>query len=377
MLIMFGGSWQIAKIMGIPLRLHFSWFIVFGLITWSLATHYFPHIAPELPQVTNWLRAVLAALLLFLSVIVHELSHSAMARKYKIPITGITLFIFGGVAQMKKEPPHPKAEINVALAGPLSSFLLALMFFLFFKAFAGYPGIKAIASYLMQINLILGIFNLIPGFPMDGGRVLRAVLWKKSGDYTSATRRASKAGQGIALFFIFLGLFSLFTGHGGSLWFLLIGWFLYTAAQSSYEQATVRENLSGVRVNDVMTRDVITVTEDTILSELVDNYFLRYGYGGFPVVNGEIRGIVSLKETKEIPKDRWNNIRVRDVMQSFDKSFTVTPDDDVYMVFERMVQEDKGRFLVIKGGRLVGLITRSGIARYLQIKGELQEPKRR
>jgi len=369
---MFRGSWQIARIMGIPVRLHFSWFIIFGLITWSLATHYFPQVAPELPKATNWLRGVLAAFLLFFSVTIHELSHSFVAKRYKIPIISITLFIFGGVAQMKQEPPHPKAEFSMALAGPLSSYLLALMFFLLFKASGGYPGLKAIASYLMQINLILGTFNLIPGFPMDGGRVLRAVLWKKSGDYISATRRASKTGQSIALFFIFFGLFSLFTGYHGSLWFLLIGWFLYTAAQSSYQQATLRETLSGVKVNDVMAREVITVTGDTPLSELVDNYFLRCGYGGFPVVNGEIIGIVSLKEIKGIPKDRWNNMRVRDVMQPFDKSFTVSPDGDAYTTFERMIQEDKGRFLVISGGRLVGLITRSGIARYLQIRGELR-----
>jgi len=365
------GSWQIVRIMDIPVRLHFSWFIVFGLITWSLATQYFPEVAPELPRSTNYVRGAIAAFLLFLSVTIHELSHSFIAKRYKIPITSITLFIFGGIAQMKKEPPHPKAEFNMAIAGPFSSYLLALLFFIFFKTSAAYPGLKAITFYLMQINIILGTFNLIPGFPMDGGRILRAVLWKKSGDYLSATRRASKTGQGIALFFIFTGLLSLFTGHHGSLWLLLIGWFLYTAAQSSYQQAALQETLNGIKVRDVMTTDVVTVSGDTLLSEMVDDYFLRYGYGGFPVVNGEVIGIISLKDIKGIPRERWDSIRVKDVMQQFDRSFSAGPDDDIYVTLERMIQEDRGRLLVMSKEMIVGLITRSGVARYLQIKSEL------
>ncbi|MBI4686367.1 MAG: site-2 protease family protein [Nitrospirae bacterium] len=371
---MFGGSsWQIAKIGGIPVRLHVSWFIIFGLITWSLATQYFPVVAPELPKATNWLRAVVAALLLFLSVTAHELSHSFVARRYKIPIASITLFIFGGVSQIKKEPPSPKVEFNMAIAGPLSSFLIALIFFLLLKASDGYPGLKAIAFYLMQVNLILGIFNLIPGFPMDGGRVLRAALWKKSGDYISATRKASKTGQAIAVVFMFFGIFSLFTGYHGSLWLLLIGWFLYTAAQSSYQQATLRETLNEVKVRDVMTKEIVTVNEYTPLSELFEGYFLKYGYGGFPVVADEKAvGMISLREIRGIPKERWNYVKAKDVMQPFDESLTASGNEDVYKIFERMIQEDRGRFLVMEGGRLAGLITRSGIARYLQIKEEVK-----
>ncbi len=367
------GSWQIGKIAGIPIRVHFSWFIVFGLITWSLATQYFPQVAPELPQFTNYLRGALAALLLFLSVIVHEFSHSMVARKNKIPITSITLFIFGGVARMEKEPASPAVELKMALAGPLSSYALALIFFGFYKSTGSYAGLKAIASYLYQLNIILGSFNLIPGFPMDGGRVLRAVLWARSGDYLSATKKASKTGQGIALFFIFVGLFSLYTGHMGSLWFLLIGWFLYTAAQSSYQQAANKGILSGIRVKDIMMRDVVTVSSEIRIPELVEDYFLSYGYGGFPVVEGEtLVGIISLKEIKGLSKDKWADMRVRDVMQALAGPLTISEDEEVSEVFSRMVNEDRGRLLVINDGRLAGLITRSGIARYLQIKGELK-----
>jgi len=370
---MFEGSWQIGKISGIPIKVHFSWFLVFGLITWALATQYFPQVAPELPKATNWLRGALAAILLFLSVTIHELSHSFVAKRYKIPITSITLFIFGGVAQMKKEPASPRAELNMALAGPFSSYVLGLIFFVFYKSAGDYPGMKAISYYLYQLNIILGTFNLIPGFPMDGGRVLRALLWEKSGDYLNATKRASKSGQVIAIFFILLGFVSLFSGYMGSVWFLLIGWFLYTAAQSSYQHATTKGILSGVKVRDVMVRDVITVNPDISLKELVDNYFLRYGYGGFPVVDGErLTGIISIKEIKGVPEDRWSDTNVGGIMQAFDSSLAVSEGDDVSTVLERTVHEDKGRFLVINNGRLVGIITRSGIAKYLQIKGELK-----
>jgi Zn-dependent protease/CBS domain-containing protein len=370
---MLEGSWQIGRISGIPVRVHFSWFILFGLITWALATQYFPQVAPELPQITNWLRGALSALLLFLSVTIHELAHSLVARRYKIPMAGITLFIFGGIAQMKKEPSSPKAELNMALAGPFSSYMLGLIFFIIYKLTGDYRGIQAIAYYLFQINIILGTFNLFPGFPMDGGRVLRAVLWERSGDYIYATKKASKTGQYIALFFIFLGFISLFTGYMGSVWFLLIGWFLYTAAQSSYQQATTRDILSGVKVKDVMADEVITVNSNIPLSELVDNYFLKFGYSGFPVVDEQrLIGIISLKEIKKVPKNKWAITSAKEVMQVFDDSIAVSEEDDVSMILEKMIQEDKGRFLVISNDRLTGIITRSGIARYLKIKGELK-----
>jgi Zn-dependent protease len=371
---MLSGSLKIGRIMGIPVRIHFSWFVIFGLITWALATRYFPQVAPELPQSTNWLRGAIAALLLFFSVTIHELSHSFVAKRYNIPISSITLFIFGGVAQMDREPSSPKIEMNMALAGPFSSYLLGLIFYIFYKSIGDFQGIKAIVLYLFQINIILATFNLIPGFPMDGGRVLRALLWERSGDYLSATRKASKTGQGFALFFIFLGLFSLFTGYIGSLWFLLIGWFLYTAAQSSYQQATTKGFLAGAKVRDVMVDDIITVSLDLNVTEVVNGYFLRYGYGGFPVMDGvRLVGLISLKEIKVVPKNRWLSTRVEEVMQPYVGSLAVNEGDEVSMVFEKMLREDKGRLLVVRDGELVGLITRSGIARFLQIKGELRK----
>ncbi len=363
------GTWKVATIMGIPIRLHFSWFIVFGLITWSLSTHYFPKAAPELPVASYWIKGTLAALLLFASVAFHELSHSYIAKKYHIPITSITLFIFGGVAQMKGEPPHPRAEFRMAIAGPLSSFFLSGLFFLVSVNTGGGP--KALFSYLAQINFILGAFNLIPGFPMDGGRVLRSVLWSRTKDFFYATQMASKFGQRIALFFLLFGLFLIFTGSSGGLWLLLIGWFLYLAAQSSSQQATLQVILSGIKVKNVMARDLVTVNPSIPIDEAVDKYFLRYGYGGFPVIaDGKFLGIITLKEIKDVPREDWSKVKVSDILVHHNKRWEMTHDSNVMKALELMIKEDKGRIIVMENDKVVGLITRNGIARYLQIMGK-------
>lgn len=363
------GAWKVATVMGIPMRVHFSWFIVFGLITWSLSTHYFPKAAPDLPVASYWIKGTLAALLLFASVAFHELSHSYVAKKYHIPITSITLFIFGGIAQMKGEPPHPKAEFRMAIVGPVSSFFLSAFFFLIAINTTG--GLKALFSYLAQINFILGAFNLIPGFPMDGGRILRSVIWSKTKDYFYATKKASNFGQKIALFFVIFGTFLIFSGSSGGLWLLLIGWFLYMAAQSSSQQATLQEVLSSIKVKDVMVRDIVTLNSPITIDEVVDKYFLRYGYGGFPVIdNGKFLGITSLKEIKDVPRKDWSKVKVSDILVPHDKKWEVSPDSDVMEALELMIKEDKGRIIVMENDKVVGLITRNGIARYLQIMGK-------
>ncbi|GMT47668.1 MAG: peptidase M50 [bacterium] len=363
------GSWKITKIMGIPIRVHFSWFIVFGLITWSLSTFYFPEAAPDLPTVSYWIKGTIASLLLFASVAFHELAHSFVARRYRISIVSITLFIFGGVAQMKGEPPTPRAELRMAVAGPVSSLFLAGLFFLFYAASAS-PGVKALFSYLAELNFILGVFNLIPGFPMDGGRVLRAVIWKRTGDFFYATRRAATFGQRIAIFFVFFGFFSIFMGVPGSLWLILIGWFLYTAAQTSYQQASLQQTLSGIKVRDVMVTDIVVLSPNVTIDEAVNHYFLKYGFGGFPVFeNGNFLGFVTLKDIKKVPREQWGDVKVSDVVVSHSRRWEVSPETDVIKALELMLNEDRGRLVVTDGGKVIGLITRNGIARYMQIMG--------
>ncbi|MEW5745176.1 MAG: site-2 protease family protein [Nitrospirota bacterium] len=364
------GSLKIATIMGIPLRVHFSWLIIFGLLTWSLSSFYFPRAVPDLAAGSYWASGAIAALLLFISVALHELSHSFVALRYKLPISSIVLFIFGGVSQIKGEPPDPKVEFRMAVAGPLASFALALVFY---AAYTLVPGgvVRALFIYLAQINLVLGIFNLIPGFPMDGGRVVRAYLWNRSKDFYSATRTASSYGQKIALLFIILGVLSLFGGLSGGLWFMLIGWFLYTAAQASYQQAGLQETLRGVAVESIMVRDFVRIPPDTVIEEAVNDYFLRYGYGGFPVMrNGEFLGFVSLKEVKDVPRERWRTATVGEILVPHDRRWEIPAQSDAMKALELMISEDKGRLVVMERGSISGIITRNGIAKYIQIMGK-------
>lgn len=363
------GSIKIATIMGIPIRVHFSWLIIFGLITWSLSTFYFPRAAPQLPATSYWINGALAALLLFVSVTFHELSHSFVALKYKISIVNITLFIFGGVAQMKGEPPNPRVEFRMAIAGPLSSFLLSLLFSAA-STLAVSQATKALFLYLAQLNFVLGAFNLIPGFPMDGGRVVRAFIWKKTNDFFYATRKASMYGQKIAMFFIIFGIVSIFAGFTGGLWLMLIGWFLYSAAQTGYQQASLQETLQGIRVKDIMVKDIVTMPSDTAIDTAVNEYFLKHGYGGFPVVDdGKLLGFLTLKEVTAVPRERWKDVRASEIVVPHDKKWEVSEDDDAMKALELMISEDKGRLVAMEKGQVTGLITRNGIARYVQIMG--------
>ncbi len=366
------GSWKIGTIMGIPFRLHYSWFIIFGLITWSLSSYYFPEVAPDLPTASYWLKGAVASVLLFFSVAFHELAHSFFALKHGLKILGITLFIFGGVAQMKTEPPNPRAELEIALAGPFSSFFLALIFFLLALVTTSLS--SGLFYYLARINLILGLFNLIPGFPMDGGRVLRSFLWQRKKDYVQATQRASSVGKKIALFFIFFGLLSFFAGYPGGFWFLLIGWFVYSAAQSSYQQATLQEALAGVKVKEVMVQraDLVSVPLGLELERAVNNYFLRYGFGGFPVMqDGKFLGILTLKEIKKVPREMWSQTKIDEIYIPHDRRWELSPEDEVIKALQFMIQEDKGRIIVTQNNQILGMVTRNGIARYLQIKKNL------
>jgi Zn-dependent protease/CBS domain-containing protein len=361
------GSLKIATIMGIPIKIHFSWLIIFGLITWSLSTFYFPKAAPQLPVASYWITGAIAALLLFMSVAFHELSHSFVALKYKLSIVNITLFIFGGVAQMKGEPPSPKAEFRIAIAGPLSSFFLAMLFGIAYNL-ATTQVTKALFAYLSQLNFILGAFNLIPGFPMDGGRVIRAFLWKKTNDFFYATRKASNYGQKIAMFFIIFGLFSIFWGFAGGLWLMLIGWFLYSAAQASYQQVSLQETLNRIKVRDIMVKDIVTVSSSMTIDTAVNDYFLKYGYGGFPVVDdGKFLGFVTLKEIKDVPRDIWKDVKIAEIFLPHNKKWEVSEEDDAIKALELMISEDKGRLVITDRGSVIGLITRNGIARYVQI----------
>src|SRR2546421_3689741 len=300
---MFWHSWQVGRIFGIPLRIHISWFLVFALVVWSLARYYFPYVLPQIPCWEYWTMGIVAALLLFASVLVHELGHCLVALRYRIPIAQITLFIFGGMAQIRREAPTPKAEFLIAIAGPIVSVGVGVAFWLLAAVPGAPPELTAVSEHLRNINLVLAIFNLVPGYPLDGGRVLRAALWAWSKNFHKATRQAARAGQGFAVLLMLFGAWDMVAGLAiGGVWFLLIGAFLYTAAHNTHRQVAFQESLMGLRVGDVMTPEVVVLEAGMTLDEAVNNYFLRFGYGGVPGGGkwGAV-GVLSLQESKGIP----------------------------------------------------------------------------
>jgi len=277
----------IGKIKGIPIQLHISWFLIAILITWTLAGAYFPATNPGWNQALYWMVGAFTAVLFFASVLLHELGHSIMALREKVPVKNITLFVFGGVAQISREPDSPGAEFRIAIAGPLISLLLAGVFTLLGRLPGMAIALAAPLAYLGTVNLILAAFNLIPGFPMDGGRVLRAALWKRSGDLRHATLWASRVGRGFAFIFILLGLGQiLLTGSFiNGLWTIFIGWFLNNAAQNSYQQVLMREALSGIKASNIMLQQCQTVSGDLMLDRLVNDYILTGGQRCFLVAD--------------------------------------------------------------------------------------------
>lgn len=367
-------SVKLGKIAGIEIGIHYTWLIVFGLITWSLAVGFFPQNFPGMDMLTYWLLGAISAILLFVSVLVHELSHSLVAISRGMPVESITLFIFGGVSNIKEEAHSPTDEFWMAFVGPLSSLVMGGICFAVLIFAPPLPlEAMAVLAYLAIINVMLGVFNLIPGFPLDGGRVFRSILWWMTGNLRKATRIAAATGQVIAYLFIFGGLFLAFTGDFLSgIWIIFIGWFLNNAAESSYRQTAMEENLKGVKVAEVMINEPCTVSPDTKLDELVHGYMLKRNVRALPVVEGnELVGLVTLSDVKAIPSDRWHEVPVSQVMSQRSKLVTLNPQDDMGKAVHALAEEDLNQVPVIEEGKLVGLVNRSNVIRFLQVREEL------
>ena len=369
-------SIKLGKILGIPVTIDVSWFVIFALIVYTLAVGYFPQVNKNLAPGLNWLGGVIAALLLFGSVLLHELMHSVVAKRNGIGIGGITLFIFGGVSRMQNEPRTPEAEFKMAIAGPATSIVLAGIFWLAARyggrAVFGVLGYEIVA-YLALINLILGIFNLIPGFPLDGGRVLRAILWGSLNSLDKATRYASYSGQAFAWLFI-AGGFSmmLFGGFLSGLWLVFIGWFLNNAAQQSYQQLVVRRALSGVNVQQVMTTDIPHVDPSTSLQDFVHDFLLKYDYSAFPVVHDDsCLAIVTAKEVRDIPREQWSQMTVGQVTKPPEETAVVDENDDAFDALMHMAEGNLRRLLVMHDCKLKGMITQDSIINLVRTKMQL------
>ncbi|MFQ5665451.1 MAG: site-2 protease family protein [Candidatus Binatia bacterium] len=366
------------KVAGIQIAIDYSWIVIFLLVLWSLSAGYFPHEYPGYVGAEYWSVGVVATLLFFASVVIHELAHSLVANRLGQPVRRITLFIFGGMAHLSREPSSAAAELKIASVGPLTSLLLGVTFWLLKMAVEA-VGVRvlwvATFKYLAFINVALAAFNLLPGYPLDGGRILRGLLWYRSGNMRAATARAADWGAGIAFGLMALGVLEIFGGALiGGLWLIFIGMFLRSAARASYHGVVVEQALRSATVRDLMVDDPVVVPADLTVEQAIEEHFLRRGFGGFPVGhNGQIEGLVSLAQIKDCPAGARRQRTVRDIMRPADDAVKIAASASVSDALRRMVLSDSGRLLVTDGGQVVGLITRSGITRFMQVKTELEE----
>jgi Zn-dependent protease/predicted transcriptional regulator len=371
---------RVLTVAGIPINVHTSWLLVYALIAWTLAVGHFPRALPGLSPMTAWLTGLVAALLLFVSVLVHELSHSFVARAHGLGVSGITLHIFGGVSQLEDEPPSARAEFLIAGVGPLSSFAIAAVLWAVRGIGIVTDGVVgAVLDYLIFINTAIGVFNLVPGFPLDGGRVLRAALWKWKGSLRSATLIASRVGGGVAVVLMMWGFLQVMTGaFMGGAWMILIGLFLRGAADASYAQVDVKETLGRLHVDDIMVRNPVTVAAHAPLTMLVDLLWAHH-FTSFPVVDdgGRAAGIATLQHVQPVPREHWAHTQVREVMQVVGAELCVERADTVYRAFEKASRNGLGRLLVVDGERLVGYLSLKDITHVLALRGVAPPADRR
>jgi Zn-dependent protease len=366
-------SLKLGQIWGIPIGVHTSWFIIFGLLTWSLSTGYFPNAYPGLTVISHLVLGLITTILFFASVLAHELGHAMFALRNQIPVRGITLFIFGGIAQIAQEPRSPGAEFRIAIAGPLVSFLLSGIFGIAYLLDQQIPLLAAPSEYLMRINFFLAAFNLIPGFPLDGGRVLRALIWWRSGNFHKANRIAAFSGQLVAFGFIGWGIITIIGGNFlNGLWLAFIGWFLQNAAASSYSQTNMREALAGIRVSQIMSTDCPRVTSLTPLSQLVDEQVLRNGQRCFFVAdNGKLEGVLTLKDITQIPQQKWRYMTSGQVMIPISRLTAVDSNTELLYALQTMDNADVAQVPVLNNGELVGILSRDHVVHYLRTRAEL------
>jgi Zn-dependent protease/predicted transcriptional regulator len=377
---MLRGGIPLGRVFGIYIRLHYSWFLIFALITWTLAAVYFPATYPSWTLAMKIGAGLLTSLLYFASVLIHELSHSLVAIREGIQIQSITLFFLGGVSQMTGEPKTAGDEFRMAGAGPLSSFVLGGIFIAIYFAArntAVLPAqfVSAVAFYLGYINIFLGIFNLIPGFPLDGGRVFRSIVWWRTKSLQRATRIASNIGRAFGYLFIFGGIFLVFTGNlFNGIWLALIGWFLESAAVGSYSQLLLQDTLKGHAADEIMSRDCTVVPPDITIELLVNEYMLSSGRRCYPVALGDrALGLITLSDVKAVRRDDWGTTRVREVMTPLDKLKHVSPKEDLSTVLKILAENDINQVPVIDDGNIVGMVARDNIVNFVHLRQQLNK----
>ena len=363
---------KIGRVFGIPIYLHLSWILIFGLITYSLVDEF----GARYPQWSSrqlWSLGALTSLLFFGSVLFHELSHSVVARYYRIPVASITLFFFGGIASITRDPERPGQEFLMAAAGPASSYALAGAFWLLALATPTDSMPNVLANWLAGTNALLATFNLLPGFPLDGGRVFRSIVWGITKNYSRSTRIASRVGQGIAYAMMAFGLYIAFVLHSSvnGVWFVFLGWFLLTAARQSYQQVEAQGALQGLRAADVMTSDMPTVGRDLSLDEYSREVSRTGRRAHLVVSDGKLAGFMRVEILQAVPREDWPSTSVQAVMIPREKLAWTAPDEPVLSVLERMRSANVDQLAVIREDNVVGLVTRDSILRVVQAHTEL------
>ncbi len=374
---MFYKRFKVLRLAGFDVNIDISWVIIVVLIIWSLAVSLFPSQYPNMPTRSYVWMAALAAFGFFASIIIHEFCHALVARHYGLPMKGITLWMLGGVAEMSDEPPNAKTEFLMAGAGPLASIgIAAVCYGLATVATQLQWSVIAIAvfSYLWRINLILAIFNLIPAFPLDGGRLLRAILWGWKGRLQWATRVASRVGLGFGTILMVLGFLAFISGNLiGGIWYFLIGLFIRFAAQSSYAQLLVKGGLEDVPVRQLIKEELVAVPKEATIADLVENYFYRYQHRLFPVVDAsnKLVGCVRLASVRNIPRSEWSDVRVKDVLEPLSEENTIESKESAFSAFKKMSRLKSDRMMLVEGDHVVGVISLNDVLRFVSMRLEL------
>lgn len=374
---MFGKRIKLFRLVGFEVSIDLSWILLAILVAWSLSMGYFPFQYRNLSTQAYWIMGITGAVGLFVSIIVHEFSHSIVARRFGMPMKGITLFIFGGVAEMSEEPPSAKAEFWMAAVGPASSIVLGGLMYALYQAGMGAGwsiAFNGVIGYLALINIVLAIFNLIPAFPLDGGRILRSILWHFKKDLRWATRISASIGSGFGTFLIVLGVFRFLFGNIiGGMWFFLIGMFLRGVANASYQQMIARKALEGEPLERFMKHDPVTLPPSMTLDRMVDEYLYKYDYKLYPVVElDRVVGCITSRQIKSVPRDQWNSTQIKDVMQVCSDENTIDPRTDAIDALSKMSKSDTSRLMVVQEGRLAGIVALKDMLRFLSRKVELE-----
>jgi Zn-dependent protease/CBS domain-containing protein len=359
---------SLGRIFGIPIQLDYSWFLIFGLITWTLAIGYFPAEFRGWPTWEYWVVGFITSIFFFGSVLLHELGHSVVALHYGIPVSGINLFIFGGVSQIEKEPQSAGVEFVLAIVGPLVSFAIAGVFFGLQLVFTSFAPFLAFARYLAYINALLGVFNLIPGFPLDGGRVFRSIVWALTGNPHRATSVAGTLGRFIGFAFILFGVYEVIAGNFiDGLWIGFIGWFLESAAGQEMQQQKIQDLLAGHTVSQAMSYDYAAVPPDLTIQELVDRHILGNGHRSFVVEEQQhVDGLLTLHDIRQLPREQWPTTRVKQAMIPWDSLKRTEPNADLWQAIEEMNHDGVNQLPVIKEGEMLGMLRREDIISYLR-----------